>query len=201
MSSAYLAAVAGRRSVYGMTAIGKDLPIPESRVVEIVEAAIKDSPTSFNSQSSRALVLFNDDHTLFWTFVKRAIQAIVPPESWAASEARLNGFQGGAGTVLFFEDSEAVEGLQKNIPLYAERFPQWSEHASGMLQLVVWTALSEEGVEHYNPLINDDVVKQWGVPESWVITSQLVFGEKKGEPKEKTYKPVEERLKVAGLKA
>lgn len=40
-------------------------------------------------------------------------------------------------------------------------FPAWSQQTSGMHQLVVWTALKEEGLgtslQHYNPLLDPKV--------------------------------------------
>ncbi|WP_193434307.1 nitroreductase family protein, partial [Streptococcus suis] len=44
-----------RRTIY---ALGKDLPVSNEEVVALVEKAMKESPSAFNSQSSRAVVLF-----------------------------------------------------------------------------------------------------------------------------------------------
>lgn len=56
--------------------------------------------------------------------------------------------------------------------LYADQFPQWSEHSSGIAQAYTWIALSECGVgaslQHYGNLIQDDLRAIWGLPESWV---------------------------------
>jgi hypothetical protein len=35
--------------------------------------------------------------------------------------------------------------MQEAFPLYADRFPEFSAHASGMHQFVAWTALEAEG--------------------------------------------------------
>lgn len=58
-----------------------------------------------------------------WDITKEKIKAIVPADAWEASEKRLNGFQGGHGTVLLYEDQDAVRALQERVPLYAEHFP------------------------------------------------------------------------------
>jgi predicted oxidoreductase (fatty acid repression mutant protein) len=56
------------------------------------------------------------------------------------SEAKINGsFRAGAGTVLFFEDTAVIEDLQQKFALYADNFPIWSEHATGIAQFAVWT--------------------------------------------------------------
>lgn len=55
-----------------------------------------------------------------------------------------------------------------------------------MHQYFMWTAIeSYEGMgcnlQHYNPLIDDDVKKTWSLPGNLVLKAQLVFGEKKAE--------------------
>jgi uncharacterized protein len=73
-----------------------------------------------------------------------------------------------------------------------------------MHALVLWTALEAEGLganlQHYNPLIDDGVVKKWGVPTEWKLTAQLVFGTPVGDAGEKTFKPLEERVRFSGNK-
>ena len=51
-----------------------------------------------------------------------------------------------------------------------------------MHQYFLWTAIESLGMganlQHYNPLIDASVQETWGLPEHWVLKSQLVFGEK-----------------------
>ncbi len=79
-----------------------------------------------------------------------------------------------------FEDSEVVESLQANFALYKDNFPTWSQQSSGMLQFAIWTALEIEGfgatLQHYNPLIDEEVRKEWDVPENWKLIAQMPFG-------------------------
>ena len=72
-----------------------------------------------------------------------------------------------------------------------------------MHQFVLWTALEAEGfganLQHYQPPIESPLAKEYGLPEAWKLKSQLVFGKPTGGPaQEKTFKPIEERLKVFG---
>lgn len=88
-------AVSSRRSIYALSASS---PIPDSRIVEVVQESVKHTPTSFNSQSSRAVVVFGDSHLFVWDAVKEAIKAVVPDEeAWKKSEQRLDGFRGAYG--------------------------------------------------------------------------------------------------------
>ncbi|GAA5912277.1 hypothetical protein JCM5296_000486 [Sporobolomyces johnsonii] len=196
-NKSFLDAIKERRTIY---ALSKSSPIPDERIIELVNTVVKHSPSSFNSQSSRVVVLLGKHHDKLWDFAKAQIKAIVPEDAWPASEQRLNGFQGAYGTVLLFEDKETVEGLQKNIPLYAHHFPTWSEHAHGILVQNLWVALSAEGVganlQHYNPLIDADIQKEWDVPATWTLRAQLVFGAPAAPAGEKEFKPLEERVKI-----
>ena len=92
----------------------------------------------------------------------------------------MDSFKAGYGTVLFFEDEAIVKSLQEKFVAYAENFPIWSHQASGMHQLVVWTGLEAEGLgaslQHYNPLIDDEVKQEWNVPANWKLIAQMPFG-------------------------
>lgn len=133
-SSSFFDAVKARRTYYQLS---HESTIPDSKIVELVRETIKHTPSSFNSQSARIVVLLGDDHTKLWEeIVKPAVKAVAPPEAWAGSEQRLNGFKAGYGTILFYEDPADVAKLQEQFPLYADKFPQWSEHTSAMHQYI-----------------------------------------------------------------
>ncbi|CPR19037.1 nitroreductase family protein [Brenneria goodwinii] len=197
MSNAFLQSIKNRRSIY---AIGKTLPISEERVISLVTEAVKQSPSSFNSQSSRVVILFGEQHEKLWDIVKQQLKKIVPEESFAPTEKKLASFAAGAGTVLFFEDTKVIEDLQQKFALYADNFPVWSEHSTGIAQFSVWSALAQEKVgaslQHYNPLIDDDVKKQWQLSASWKLRAQMPFGSIEQPAGEKTYIPDEERFRI-----
>ena len=58
-----------------------------------------------------------------------------------------------------------------------------------MHQLVVWTGLEAEGLgaslQHYNPLIDDEVKQEWNVPANWKLIAQMPFGNPTAAPGEK----------------
>ncbi|KAI0827568.1 Nitroreductase [Trametes gibbosa] len=191
-SAAFFEAVKTRRSVY---TIGSDSTIPDEKIEEIVATAVKHAPSSFNVQSSRAVLLLGDEHKKLWDITLEVLKGIVPAEQFPATEGKIKGFAAGHGTVLFFEDQERVKDLQTRFALYQDRFPTWSEHASGILQYIVWTALEAEGLgaslQHYNPLITPQVLSTWKLPESWSLVAQLVFGKPTAPAGEKAFEPVE----------
>lgn len=155
-----------RRSYYELA---PQSPIDDVQIEEIVRFAVKHIPSAFNSQSARLVLLLHEHHKAFWELVKRTLQAIVPEKAFAATEKKIDGsFASGYGTVLYFEDTEIVKGLQEQFPRYADNFPVWSEHTSAMHQLAVWTMLEDAGfgasLQHYNPLIDNEVREHWGLP-------------------------------------
>lgn len=187
-----------RRTQY---ALGRDLPISQDQVTALIQEAIRQAPSSFNSQSSRALILHGAQSVKFWEIVKDALRKIVPADAFPTTGQKIDGFAAGAGTVLFYEDQEPVKALQEQFPLYAENFPVWSEHHTGIAQYAVWMALAEAGIgaslQHYNPLPDARVAKEWDIPGSWVLRAQMPFGSHAGEIGDKTFMDDAERFRVA----
>lgn len=197
MEKTFLAAVKDRRTYYS---ISKDFVIGDERIREVIQEAVKHTPSAFNSQSARVVVLLNKQHDELWTITLNELKKIVPPENFAPTEEKINSFRNGYGSVLFFEDMKVVEELQNQFPLYKDNFPIWSNHSSGMLQYVIWTSLELEGfgasLQHYNPLIDAEVKTKWEVPDSWKLIAQMPFGKPTAGPGDKDFKPLEERIKI-----
>ncbi|TFE29455.1 nitroreductase family protein [Cohnella luojiensis] len=196
MSKEFLNAVKKRRTYYGLS---KETVISKDRIQEIVNEAVKYTPSAFNSQSARVVVLFGDQSDKLWNITKETLRKIVPADSFASTEERINSFGSGSGTVLFFEDQTVVKSLQEQYSAYADNFPLWSGHSSGMLQFVVWTALELEGLgaslQHYNPLIDEEVATTWNLPKEWKMIAQMPFGKPTFQPGEKEFSPLETRVK------
>lgn len=197
MNNPLLNSIKKRRTQY---ALGKSLPLSNEDVAELIREAVKHTPSSFNSQSSRAVILFGAESDKLWNIVKETLRQIVPADAFAQTEAKIDSFAAGAGTVLFYEDQDVVKGLQENFPLYADNFPVWSEQSAGMAQHSVWTALANAGIgaslQHYNPLIDQEVAKNWDVPASWKLRAQMPFGSNEQPFPEKTFMDDTDRFKV-----
>lgn len=197
MSKNFFTAVADRRSYYG---ISKEKVVSDDRINEIIEHAVKHTPSSFNSQSARIVLLLGDHHDKLWDITKENLRKIVPADQFSSTEDKINSFKSGYGTVLFFEDNSVVESLQQQFALYKDNFPIWSQQSSGMHQFVIWTALEIDGfgasLQHYNEIIENDVKKEWSIPENWKLIGQMPFGKPTAEPNEKEFQPLENRIKV-----
>ena len=169
-----------RRSVY---ALGKNLPISEQEALEIIDNAVKYSPSAFNSQTAHAVVLLGENHQKLWDITFGELEKFLPnEEAKAATKGKIDSFAEAYGTILFFEDHDVVKGLQEQFPAYAENFPIWSEQSTGIASFAVWNALAEVGVganiQHYNPVIDEKVAAEWDIPANLVLRAQMPFGEK-----------------------
>ncbi|KEQ24279.1 nitroreductase family protein [Paenibacillus tyrfis] len=197
MANEFLTLAEKRRTIYTLS---KESTVPDDKIREIVNEAVKHTPSSFNSQSARAVVLFGKHHDKLWDITTQVLKAIVPEDQFASTQKRMDGFRAAYGTILYFEDMAVVEALQAQFPTYQERFPTWSQQSSGMLQYVIWTALANEGLgaslQHYNPLIDEQVRAEWSLPETWELIAQMPFGKPTAPPGDKEFKPLEERVKI-----
>jgi len=187
-----------RRTVY---ALGKNTGIQETELLSTIKEAVRQAPSAFNSQSSRILILLGQQHTRFWEMTREQLRKIVPAENFSDTSGKIDGFAAAAGSVLFFEDQEVVKSLQEQFAAYADNFPVWSEHSTGIAQYAVWLALAEKGIganlQHYNPLIDEDVRTAWNVPASWKLRAHMNFGEILVPAGEKSFINDEERFIIA----
>lgn len=195
--TSFLDKIKNRRSIY---AIGKNVALEQAEIEQIIKDAVKHSPSSFNSQSSRVVILFGDSHHKFWEIVRETLRKIVPEAAFAATSGKLDSFSAGFGTALFYEDQAVIKGLQEQFALYADNFPVWSEHSSAIAQFATWTALSELGLgaslQHYNPIVDADAAEAFDVPATWKLRAQLVFGSVEAPAGEKAFISDEDRFKT-----
>lgn len=61
------------------------------------------TPSAFNSQSARAVVLFHKDHDRLWDIVTEELRKIVPEDRFAATDVKMQAFKKAYGTVLFLK--------------------------------------------------------------------------------------------------
>lgn len=188
-----------RHSIYH---IGRNVSLSNEELTTLIKEAIKESPTAFNAQSTRAVILFGDAHEKLWEITEEALRPLTPAEAFPNTQNKLAGFKNGYGTVLFFKDTDVVKGLQEQFELYADNFPDWSEQSNGIATANTWVALVDKGLganlQHYNPVIDEAVAKEWNIPSNWKLRSQLVFGSPETPAGEKEYMNDADRFRVFG---
>ena len=191
-------AIKNRRSYYN---IDNAVKISDEEIKEIIDYAVLNVPSAFNSQSARIVLLLGKNHKKLWNITKDILKKMVSPNAFKQTEAKIdNCFAAGHGTVLFYEDESVVEGLQQAFPSYHDKFPQWSEHTSAMHQFAIWTMLEAAGLgaslQHYNPLIDEEVAKTWNINPMWKLIAQMPFGNPTKDPDPKEFSPLEGRVIV-----
>lgn len=188
MTGHFLTLAKKRRTIYDL---GKEINISDDEVISVIVEAVKQAPSAFNSQSSRVVILLGEQHNRFWELTREKLRKIVAVENFHATSNKIDVFAAATGSVLFFEDQVVVEKLQRKFPAYAENFSFWSEQSTGIAQYAVWLALAEKGLganlQHYNPLIDEDVRTVWSVPDSWKLRAHMNFGSILSPAGEKTF--------------
>ena len=190
-------AVTNRRSIYKL---GRNIPVLQSQIIAAVERMTKDVPSPLNMQSARVVVTMLDHHENVWHIIKGALKSQLPPLKFAEAEKRIDSFEQAYGTILFFESSDMIKAMQDEMPEYAAVLPTAAMQANGMLQFAVWTALEDLGLganlQHYNPIIDEDIKQIFALPDSWDLVAQLVFGEKLESPQPVEKVPTGVRVKI-----
>lgn len=189
-----------RRSQY---ALSDELALNKEQVNLLIKDAVRESPSAFNSQSSRVVILHGAEHTKLWQqIVLETLRPLTNAKQFENTKAKIDSFAAAAGTVLFFEDQNVIQGLQQQFPTYADKFPEFSANSAGIAQFAVWVALSEQNIgaslQHYNPLIDQQVKETWHLPDSWQLSAQMPFGKIVQPAGAKEYMDDAERFRILG---
>lgn len=190
-------AIETRRTYY---AISDEKVVEDEKVKELIEHVVKHTPSAFNSQTARIVLLLEDSHDKLWEITRSALEEVTPAEQFSTTSKKVDAFKAGRGTILFFEDMDIVHDLQIKFPLYEKQFPNYSMESSGMHQYNVWTGLELLGygasLQHYTELIDGQVKKEWDFPQNWKMRAQMPFGKAVADAGDKEFMPLEDRVKV-----
>lgn len=187
-------AILERRSI---RVLKKDDRLDENYIRKILSTCMY-APSPFNMQSARTVVLIGKSHDDFWNIVKDTLREIVPQEKFSSTENKLNGFMGGNGTLLFFNDDAIVNSFKDKFKLYADMFEIWAEHAAAILQYACWLRFYDDRIgaslQHYNPIIDNKVKERFEIDDSWRLIAQMPFGAPNEKPGEKELLPFDDQF-------
>lgn len=177
-----------RRSYY---ALKKELPVSFDTVLKTVEEATELTPDAFNMKSSRVVVVHGQMQNKLWDKIYDIFDGKV-------SREKINGFKEGYGTILYFYDGNVVADLQNKYKSYSDNFPVWANQSNAMLQLAVWSSLREleigASLQHYNPVIDEEVKKLLNIPANYVLVAEMPFGAIGEEPALKDKEDIKKRV-------
>ncbi|KIY72973.1 Nitroreductase [Cylindrobasidium torrendii FP15055 ss-10] len=202
-SAAFLDAVESRRTSYALTAKST---LSDNDLKALVERAVKHTPSAFNSQSGRVVIITGQRHQQLWDATydayKKTLSGNTQQEEFFRNKIDSQ-YKSGYGTILFYEDQAVLNAMSAKNPALAQAFPIWSENSTGMLQYIVWTALAKEGLgaslQHYaaySPEIQTVVSVGLDLPAAWKCTAMMPFGVPSAGPREKEFQPIEDRVKT-----
>jgi predicted oxidoreductase (fatty acid repression mutant protein) len=178
MSRNFIEAVAHRRSYYHLD---NRMLVDDNLIVGLMDELLTTMPSPFNVQSARMVLLLDEQHHELWRMTLETLRHITPPERFVRTKAKIErAFMAGHGTILFYEDEDALNRMRETFPLYVDKVAIWSEQSSGMLQFAMWTALEDMGygasLQHYNPLLDKAVMERWLINPDWRLIAQMPFG-------------------------
>ena len=198
MKSEFNNLLAKRRSIY---ALGDNVKESLEDIYTLIKDTVRNSPTAFNSQTVRTVVLFGKASNKVWDIVEDRLKSEVPnEEAFAKTKEKIATFRAGFGTILFLTDTAIVEKLERDFPLYADNFADWAEQGIGGAQQAVWAALAEQNIgaslQHYNPLIDDSIHEAFALSKEWKLRAQMPFGSIEAPANEKDYLDENEVFKL-----
>lgn len=184
-------------------------PVPDTVIIELAHHAISHIPSAHNNQATRMTILFGDDHRKLWTITSKTLLNKIGPERFKGhTEQRMAAFSNSYGTILFWDDVAVANDMNEiSSSMHKEQTDEWVQQSQGMHQYYVWLALDALGLganlQHYNPIIDEEVQQTWNVPSTWKLKGQMVFGTvKEGSalPEKKQRLSVDERVQVFGAR-
>ncbi|MCI1633613.1 MAG: nitroreductase family protein [Liquorilactobacillus nagelii] len=198
MNQPFLDLLKKRRTIYNL---GRNVTLEKDELTAIIKEAVRQSPTAFNNQSTRAIVLYGAASEKVWNIVADRLKTEVPNEAaYTKTKQKIATFKAGFGTVLLFTDQPTVKDHEEKFTLYADNFQDWSEQGLGGAQQNIWLALAANGLgaslQHYNPLIDDQIRQAFDVPTGWVLRAEMPFGSIEKSAGEKQFLADNQRFKV-----
>ena len=116
-----IAAAKYRCSCYQLT---NKSPIPDSRIEDIVKAAIEHVPSSFNVQGTRAVILLKAEHEKLWDLGDSFLKKNMPEGAYKALAPKVVEYRAAYGSVLWFEDQAALKSLGEKQPMLTSVIPE-----------------------------------------------------------------------------
>lgn len=187
-----------RRTIY---ALGNNTPYTKEEITTAIRHAVRQAPSASNSQTTRAVVLFDEANKKLWNHIYDVQKQVLPESMWGMMSGVMeNARDGAVGTVLFFEDREAVEAMPTN---EATR-ENYKQNNAGIAQYAVWLTLAEmelgSSLQHFNVGYEqgfDKAIREmFNLPESFELIAQMPFGSIEQPAGEKEHIDTETQVRV-----
>ena len=196
----YIPAFAERHSEYDL---GNSEVAPISQVRRLLEDILLYTPSGFNSQPVRIVLLTGKKHIEHWDIIAGMLIRKIGEERYLKSNAHHrieNVAKKAVGTILFFDDTEVTKRMMEESAQYRDNFPNWAQQAQGSHQFMTWMGLRALGyganLQHYIGMEDHLVKEHVGVPDHWDFSAHMIFGSINEKAGSKDKLPLQETLKV-----
>lgn len=198
--SAFTELVQSRRTRY---AIGNNTDVSKETVIARIREVAREIPTALNSQTSRLVLVFGEDNEKLWRYILDVQKDVMPAAMWEKMSGVMEVAKGAFGTVLFFEDLDAVA---TNMPLQPARAEAYKQNNNANVQFATWLALTELGLgaslQHMNvghaEGYDKGILEMFNLPANYELIAQMPFGSIEGEANPKQYIADDVRVQVIG---
>lgn len=154
----------------------KDSMLSDSQLIKFIEKCIYFHPSAFNVQSTRIVILLNDNVYRLWDHVL----GIIPKEMPQILVDELKNCREAYATILFFDDINATKRESEERHMSIENFESWALQSMAMLQSVIWNGLSYIGygvnIQHFNKELDEYVKKTFSLQNHWKLLAQMNIG-------------------------
>ncbi|KAJ0275991.1 hypothetical protein Brms1b_007735 [Colletotrichum noveboracense] len=173
-----------RRTIYGLKGTSS---VPDSRARDIIQKIQVFAPSAYNTQPIRYSLVTGEKHKLFWEIIIQAAEPSIKgtnEAAWKSMQGFLQNHKAAYGSVVVWESLNAQNKGAESHKSAAQMFPQYGDHASGMAQMLLWTALELEGLganlKHMQSIPQVEVaLKEFcGVPEDYSLKAHINYGDK-----------------------
>ena len=119
-----------RRSIY---ALGKNSELSTDEIVARLREVQQTVPTANNSQTTRLVVLTGEANTKLWNLIYDVQKEVLNEAMWNFMSPIMVGAKEAMGTVLFFEDRDAVNQM----PAKGERAEAYKQNNNANSQFAI----------------------------------------------------------------
>ena len=191
--------VRSRRTRY---AIGNNTELTKEEITARLREVAREIPTASNSQTSRLVLVYGEDNEKLWDHIMEVQKDVMPEGMWEMMSGVMLGAKGAVGTILFFEDLDAVEAM----PAQGERAETYKQHNNANFQYASWLALTELGLganlQHMNVGhkygFDKGILEMFNLPANYELVAQMPFGSIEVDANPKEYIADDVRVQVIG---
>lgn len=182
-----------RHSEYGLI---NDSILSDAQLIKFIQKCIYYHPSAFNVQSTRMVLLLNENVYKIWDHVLNVIPKNMPE----ILVSEIKNCRDAYATILFFDDLDANKSESDKRHIAMEHFEDWGAQSMAMLQNVLWNGLSYFGygvnIQHFNKELSDYLTKEFGFHDHWKLLSQMNIGTYTKNTSERTRLPINHLLIV-----